>query len=162
MYHKYVFDSKNKKFVGKFEEMYLNEEVENFDSWHSSDLTHLPKKIHLSILDQYNFKSILDFGCGKGFFTHLLKKHNNFVEGWDISKTAIAKASQYFGHIVKFEVVNRDFESKISTINFDLIVCLETLSYIKNWRDYLKIFALHSEFIYISLYIPPPPSYRVY
>lgn len=76
-YHKFVFNKANRKFVGKFEDMYQNEDIEGFDSWYSSNLTHIPKRIHYAILGQYNFNSILDFGCGKGAFTHLLKKSNN-------------------------------------------------------------------------------------
>jgi len=36
-----------------------------------------------------NFDSLLDIGCDKGVFTHLLKKRNNTVLGTDISETAI-------------------------------------------------------------------------
>lgn len=33
-YHKYVFDTDNRRCVGKFEEMYQQEKIANFDSWH--------------------------------------------------------------------------------------------------------------------------------
>ena len=91
-YQKYVFDFKNRKVLGNFEEMYQQEDVQGFDSWYSSNINHLPKKIHFIILNQYNFSSILDYGCGKGAFTHLLKKANNYVLGLDVSETAIKKA----------------------------------------------------------------------
>ena len=73
-YHKYVFDTDKRKFKGNFEEMYQNEEREKFDSWHISNLTILARRVHLEIVNSYNFQTILDFGCGKGAFTHLLKK----------------------------------------------------------------------------------------
>ena len=52
-YHDYVFDVQNRKFVGKFEEMYAEEDNGNFDSWHQSDLTFLKNSISLSIINQY-------------------------------------------------------------------------------------------------------------
>jgi hypothetical protein len=64
-YHKYVFDTDNREFVGQFEEMYQSEDRENYDSWFQEDLTHIGKQISVTILNRYNFKSILDIGCGK-------------------------------------------------------------------------------------------------
>lgn len=155
-YHKYVFDLKNKKFIGKFNEMYQREDVEDFDSWFSSDLTHLPKLISLAILNRYNFKNILDFGCGKGSFTHILKKRNNCVLGLDISKTAIKKAKVNYGNKIDFMVIqDNDFTSFVQKQKFDLTIILETLSYIENWRKAIKDISKFSIYIYILLYIFP-------
>ena len=157
-YHKYVFDLKNKKFIGKFNEMYQREDVEDFDSWFSSDLTHLPKLISLAILNRYNFKNILDFGCGKGSFTHILKKRNNYVLGLDISKTAIKKAKVNYGNKIDFMVIqDNDFTSFVQKQKFDLTIILETLSYIENWRKAIKDISKFSIYIYITLYIPANP-----
>ena len=73
-YHKFVFDKDKRKFLGEFEGMYKSEEQEDFDSWNISNLSILSRRIHLEIINSYNFNSILDFGCGKGALTHLLKK----------------------------------------------------------------------------------------
>lgn len=157
-YHKYVFDLKSKKFIGKFNEMYQREDVEDFDSWFSSDLTHLPKLISLAILNRYNFKNILDFGCGKGSFTHILKKRNNYVLGLDISKTAIKKAKVNYGNKIDFMVIqDNDFTSFVQKQKFDLTIILETLSYIENWRKAIKDISKFSIYIYITLYIPANP-----
>ena len=157
-YHKYVFDLKNKKFIGKFNEMYQREDVEDFDSWFSSDLTHLPKLISLAILNRYNFKNILDFGCGKGSFTHILKKRNNYVLGLDISKTAIKKAKVNYGNKIDFMVIqDNEFTSFVQKQKFDLTIILETLSYIENWRKAIKDISKFSIYIYITLYIPANP-----
>ena len=156
-YHKYVFDSKNRKFIGNFEKMYSNEDIEGYDSWYSSSLTHLPKLIHLQILNSYNFNRILDFGCGKGSFTHLLKKNNNYVIGLDISSTAIEKAKIMYGNKVDFFVIkDNDFTPHVDK-NFDCTICLETFSYIKQWKKVIADIATFTEYIYISLYIPPNP-----
>jgi len=73
-YHKFVFDKDKRKFLGEFEGMNKSEEQEGFDSWNISNLSILSRRIHLEIINSYNFNSILDFGCGKGALTHLLKK----------------------------------------------------------------------------------------
>ena len=80
-YHPYVFDVQKRRFVGKFEEMYQAEDREGFDSWHERDLRPLRKRLALEVLAAYNFSSILEIGCGKGAFTHLLKRNNNRVIG---------------------------------------------------------------------------------
>ena len=67
-WHKYVFDEKRYKFVGEFEKMYLAEKKEAFDSWDQDNTSHLDKRICLEVLSDYNFKKILDLGCGKGSF----------------------------------------------------------------------------------------------
>ena len=144
-YHKYVFN--NKKFVDKFDEMYKNEST---DPWLSSDLNPLPKKIHSVVLGSRNWGSVLDYGCGKGVFTHSLKKTNNIVVGVDISQNAIDKAKDTYGHIVDFfHISNKSWKKK-----YDLIVCLEVLSYIELYKEQLEEFSSISEYIYISLYIP--------
>ncbi len=155
-YHKYVFDTRNREFIGNFEEMYKNEEKEKYDSWHSSDLTHIAKKIHINILDSYNFNRILDFGCGKGAFTHLLKKKNNYVLGLDISKTAVEKAKATYSDVDFAVIVNNDFSPFIKK-RFDIVIILETLSYIEGWKKVIRDISEFTQYIYISLYIPDNP-----
>lgn len=129
-YHKYVFDVKNRSFVGDFEKMYANEDKEKYDSWFQEDSAHFVKQLSHLILSYYSFDTILDLGCGKGAFTHLLKKTNNQVIGVDISETAIQKASSRCKE-VRFEV--RDaFSALNSEKHFDLIVMMEILSYLKD------------------------------
>ena len=159
-YHKFVFDKEKRKFIGEFEEMYKSETVEGFDSWNISDLSILAKRIHLEIINSYNFNSILDFGCGKGAFTHLLNKRNNKIMGLDISKTAIDKARNTYSKKIIFDTINgNNFSQAISHFGnkIDLTICLETLSYIKNWREVIKDISSFSKYFYVSLYIPENP-----
>ena len=65
-YHKYVFNVDKWEFVGSFEEMYQNEQIDNFDSWHQENSMQLNRKFALAILDMWNFSLIVDVGCGKG------------------------------------------------------------------------------------------------
>ena len=150
-YHKYVFDDDEKKFVGDFEKMYQNEEKDGFDSWHISNLSILAKRIHLEIINSYNFLSILDFGCGKGAFTHLLKKRDNTVTGLDISETAIEKAKTAYGQAITFDTIkDNDFSKVMKDYGgvVDLTVCLETLSYIIDWENVLRDISSFSKMFY--------------
>jgi len=130
-YHKYVFDSEKRKFVGDFEEMYKNEAVRNYDSWSQDDLTDVVTRLSLTILGVHSFESVLDVGCGKGAFTHLLKKKNNRVVGIDISQTAINKAKVRYPN-VEFRCL--DIANGFGEIkeHFELVIVKEVLSYIKN------------------------------
>jgi len=161
-YHKYVFDIENRRFVGQFEKMYQAELRDKFDSWHQDDTRQLQRKIDLLILEQYNFKTIIDIGCGKGTFTHLFKKENNYVLGIDISETAIKIARERYPDI--------DFLScNISNINnylklldnfrggVELVVCSEVLSYLSNWRELIQAISMTTRFFLVSLYLPFDP-----
>jgi 2-polyprenyl-3-methyl-5-hydroxy-6-metoxy-1,4-benzoquinol methylase len=150
-YHKYVF--KDNKFVGKFEQMYNDEDKENFDSWHQEDMRHLCRQTALMLFNRYNFSRILDVGCGKGVFAHALKKNNNYILGIDISKTAIKKAMMRYPDI--------DFRTEeINDINqhYDLAVITEVLSYLSDWKEVLIKTSKIADYVLISLYLPPNPA----
>jgi SAM-dependent methyltransferase len=154
-YHKYVFQEEKKVYLGKFEEMYKNEDMEGFDSWFQDTLTELDKRITLSLLDQYNFSNILDVGCGKGTFTHLLKKKNNRVVAIDMSDTAIRKGNAKYLDI-EFKVLKAEKVRELDQ-KFDLIVLMETLSYIKNWKKLLSDISMMTTYFYLTLFIPDNP-----
>lgn len=150
-YHKYIFD--NNKFIGEFEEMYQNEKTD-YDSWLQSDLRDYGYLLSLAILNQYNFNTILDIGCGKGLFTSLLKKKNNNVVGWDISPTAIKKAQTSYPDIT-FEVVDI---SKRKYLHFtDLILLKEVLSYVKEWKKVIYRISMVANYLFITVDLPEHP-----
>lgn len=159
-YHSYVFDETKRCLVGKFEEMYQAEKEKDFDGWQQDDLRHLDKMICLDILSRYNFNRVIDVGCGKGTFTQFLKKQNNYVMGVDISETALHVAKGRFPDI-KFKQIDLQLDKWVKKISrggeFDLLVCLEALSYIKNWRTLLDDFTKICKHILISLFIPDKP-----
>jgi len=158
-YHRYVFNNQTRKFVGQFEEMYKSEQIKGFDSWQQDDLRHLDRKICLSILDQFTYSKILDVGCGKGSFTQFLKKCNNNVTGIDISATAIERAKARYSDIdfKKVDISVADWDQLIGGGGYDLIICLELLSYIENWRMLLGKFSEMASYILIKLFIPENP-----
>lgn len=154
-YHKYVFDLKRKKFIGAFEKMYKDEDNKVFDSWFQEDIRHFTKQISLVILNKYNFSKILDLGCGKGTFTSLLKRKNNYVLGIDLSKTAIKKAKSKYPD-VDFKSMTVEKALNIP-IKWDLIVVMELLSYLNDWNKIIKLAAKKTKYIYISLFVPDNP-----
>ncbi len=154
-YHKYVFDAEKRMFIGEFEKMYQAEDSEGFDSWFERDMRQLRKAISYAILNAYNFSCILDVGCSKGSFTHLLKRHNNRVVGIDFSETAIRKAKESFPDI-DFRSMNiADIASIDET--FDLVVVMGTFAYVDDWPNILKTIAGMTRWLYVAEYIPPNP-----
>ena len=59
-----------------------------------------------------------------------------------------------YGHLVDFYTL-KDKESLGK--GYDLIVCLEVLSYISLYEDQLRKFSNMGKYLYISLYIPTNP-----
>jgi len=152
-YKKFIFDNRKRRFLGKFEEMYRAEDdKKKFDSWYESDLKCLRKTISLEVLSSYNFKSILDVGCGKGNFIHLLKKRNNKVMGIDISPTAISRAKASFPGVSFCCMDAKD----IKNLNqrFDLIVVMGLFAYIKQWCKVVKDISTMTRYFYIAEYVP--------
>ena len=45
-YHRFVFDTEQRRFVGEFEEMYRREDEEGFDSWHQEDVGEQDRHVH--------------------------------------------------------------------------------------------------------------------
>lgn len=166
-YHKYVFDIDNRRFVGRFEEMYQQELAAGFDSWHQEDSRQLNRKIALDILCKYNFSRIVDIGTGKGSLTHQLKKCNNTVIGLDISPTAVAVARSRFPDII-FDVVDVNdiasfgvyLDRCLSGIfrgGVDLVFTAECLSYIERWKELICKLANHTRYLMINLFLPENP-----
>lgn len=154
-YHKYVFDADGRRLVGDFEAMYQAEESEGFDSWHERDLRPLRKQLALTMLAEYNFASIIEVGCGKGAFTHLLKKRNNRVVATDISPTAIARAAQSYPD-VDFRVMTVDEVVGMDEA-FELALVMGTFAYIADWRGALAGLARIAQWCFVAEYVPENP-----
>jgi len=156
-YHRFVFDTEQRRFVGEFEEMYRREDEEGFDSWHQEDVGGLlDKRLSLTILDGVPARRVLDMGCGKGAFTSLLARPDREVVGVDVSPTAIEKARERAPEI-DFRVGTTDDVEEVAPGPFDLIVAMEVLSYVEDWRSAIDTLARLGERLYVSLYIPPNP-----
>jgi 2-polyprenyl-3-methyl-5-hydroxy-6-metoxy-1,4-benzoquinol methylase len=155
-YHRFVFDTERRRFVGDFEEMYRHEELEGFDSWAQDDLGALDKRVSLAIVDGVPAQRILDVGCGKGGFTALLAQPGREVIGVDISATAVEKASARWPD-VSFRVGTVDNLHQVADGRFELVIAMEILSYLEDWREALGRFARMGDRVFLSLYVPPDP-----
>ena len=71
-WYRFVFDIKNRRFVGKFDTMYKSESQKNFDSWNQLKIDD-EKRFSISFIKKKKFKRIIDFGCGKGTLAKKIK-----------------------------------------------------------------------------------------
>ena len=152
-YHRFVYDEERRVLVGAFEEMYERESVEGFDSWHQEDLTQSWRRLALALIEAHPARSILDIGCGKGAFTARFEADR--ILGIDVSETALAKARERLPQ-AEFRLVRAEDVSSIGE-RFDLAVCLETLSFVANWRRSLRDISRLADRLVLSLYLPPTP-----
>lgn len=157
-YHEYVFDQEKRELLGRFEQMYAAEGEKIFDSWHQEDQRDLSKIFAKSLLSQYCFSSILDLGCGKGAFTHGLKKRNNRVIAIDISETALQMARARYADIEFLRAdLNHQSLAKIIPQGVELAVALETFSYLAHWEVVLQDLAALAGHLLVVLYLPENP-----
>lgn len=159
-YHPYVFDEVNRRFVGQFEDMYRAEQREGFDSWHQDDLRNLTKRICLEVLRDHTFGRVLDLGCGKGAFTQQLVGATNDVIGVDLSETALSVARTRCPRATFVQADVGSAGTDLTTLaggRVDLVVCLETLSYLERWRQVIEAVAALSRHVLLTLYVPPNP-----
>jgi trans-aconitate methyltransferase len=94
-YHDYVI--KDGQFIGQFEEMYRR-----FDSPWMQDRQPNPyaRQIGIMYLQRYGIRSVLECGCGLGFYSDWIHRQTGIVPvGIDISPTAIERAQAQFPHL---------------------------------------------------------------
>lgn len=165
-YHKYVFNLKSREFVGDFDQMYQNELVDRYDSWNQDQIGTPELTAATDIIERYEFRSILDIGCGKGAYTFSLATADRKITGLDLSETAIQVASARYPDIgfKQLDVsISEDLEGEL--INgkkndqefIDLVLFSEVLSYLDNWQQTISLVSNHAKNIFIKLYIPENP-----
>ena len=122
-YHGYVLQGD--RFIGSFEQMYRD----CSDPWQQDAVERLSEEVALSLLGRRTHRRVLDLGCGKGRFTHLLKQATGAsVTALDVSPTAVQAAeSRYPGiRFLAAEVPPLPFPDG----EFDLVVAAELLWYV--------------------------------
>lgn len=89
-YHDYVI--KNGEFIGRFEEMYRD----CSDPWRQSAATDgaegITRQAAITMLLSRGVRSVVEFGCGLGYYAEQLAAAGFDVTGVDVSPTAIDKA----------------------------------------------------------------------
>ncbi|MBI1829553.1 MAG: methyltransferase domain-containing protein [Thaumarchaeota archaeon] len=115
-YQDYVI--KDSKFIGRFNDMYQKFE----DPWNQTLDIHnaysYSRNCAIINLCRYKIKSVVEFGCGLGYFTNLIKQNipSIKIKGIDISKEAIKKAKKNWPKL-DFEVNNVRNIEKYSKYN---------------------------------------------
>ena len=160
-YHKYIFDVKNRKFLGEFEKMYQNEDIEDFDAWNEySIVENLKNNLMLTILKQYGpYDSMLDMDCGKGSLSNRIRPLGNNIVAYDISPTAISKAKQKYKDI-DFRVGGVG-ETDLPANTYNLVTAIEIFWYIlpriHQVLEKLKGTLKSEGYFFTSLFIPENP-----
>ena len=155
---------KGVKFIGNFEKYYRN----NDDYW-NQDLTtpHLKEEYLYSRnqilhhLSQINFNSLMDIGCGNGFFTsHIFKKFpKKKISGCDISNTAVKQANNKYGDTIYFKKFN--INVKKLEYQYDVILLNQVLYYIIEDYDasFKNIINSTKKYILISVFMNKNHTY---
>lgn len=159
-YHDYIF--KDGKLVGKFDDMYnYSREI----PWHQDETSYsIFSNIDIVILQQYQYQSICEIGCGLGYVSNRLNKELTSKDGGrptvteiDVSQTAINKAKSLFPE-VRFICSDLLKERPLLGEYFDLVMIKEVFWYVcNNLKQFLQnVVALIKDdgFLYISQSFP--------
>lgn len=79
--------------------------------------------------------SVLDYGCGDGYFLELLKKHNIRGVGGDISEKGVSKCVEKG---LEAYVMKGTNDEVFSNKSFDYVVALDVLEHVYNPVDILQ------------------------
>ena len=132
-YQDYVI--RDGQFIGKFEEMYRNFD----DPWHQTIQAERSYSRHATLLSLklLQAESVLEVGCGFGWFTNYMACSLPAVDftGLDLSETAVAKAKKSFpdlnfvaGNVRDYLAVPREFDTIIlSEIMWYILDDLDTI-----------------------------------
>lgn len=123
-YHDYVI--KDGKFIGKFEDMYLDV----VDPWmQSSQPNKYSRMAGILHLKNSSIKSVLECGCGLGYYADWIYQETGIVpKSVDISNTAIEKAKVLFPNL-DFEV--SDITKELEKFkNYECVMLSEIIWYI--------------------------------
>jgi len=104
----------------------------------------------VEVIKQYTHGSILEIGCAEGIFTEYLTKISQNVTAFDISPTAIERAKKRCPKANFYVSSLQDFSHKEF---FDVVVCAETLYYIKDVQqaiEKLKTLGKHCVVSYLN------------
>ncbi|MGB6519869.1 MAG: class I SAM-dependent methyltransferase [Candidatus Cybelea sp.] len=81
-------------------------------------------------LDKYRAASVLEAGCGLGYFTYALKRAGYQVVGIDVSHEAVNQATQAYGPLYKTESI--ESYARTSELTFDAVVMVEVIEHLED------------------------------
>jgi ubiquinone/menaquinone biosynthesis C-methylase UbiE len=96
---------------------------------------HLEMPATLKLIGNIKGKKVLDFGCGTGIYTKILKEKGANVKGFDISDSMLKIAKEY----CKGVEFKKGTGNKIPyNEKFDIILASLVIDYFKDWNKPLK------------------------
>jgi 2-polyprenyl-3-methyl-5-hydroxy-6-metoxy-1,4-benzoquinol methylase len=75
---------------------------------------------------------VLDYGCGNGVGSVILKRNGWEIVGIDSDREAIAFADEAWGHLISFEIGDWTGEDRVSPLSYDAVVCLEVIEHVSH------------------------------
>ena len=165
-YHEFVFNQAERRFIGEFEEMYQQEQVSCFDSWHQDDLrSREDAAAIMRVVEDQHFDWLVDLGCGKGALTSALSNVADRSLGVDVSPTAVRIAQERYPHldflvadINDASIVGQVLRSLKQTESKKVLVVLsQVLSYLSQWREVVAAVSQESSEFLVGLYLPIDP-----
>jgi len=90
-----------------------------------------------------NALDVLDYGCGHGVGTMVLKHDGWQVIGVDSDRDAIRFAKDVFGHLCKYELDNWLCDAARFTpeAKFDLVTCIEVIEHVRSPKRLVLLLA---------------------
>ena len=126
-----------------------NEQVEWYDKMHNSCVP--MHKNFIDFLNQSSFKTVLEIGCGTGYYPiklYDLFKEKNYT-GLDFSETAITNCKQNS----KFDFICDDFIKYDFEKSFELIFSHAVIDHVYDIENFIKkIVNLSTKYAYITSY----------
>jgi len=110
--------------------------VNPFDC-HPGEWTEENFKFHLDFFKPFIKNKVLDFGCGKGDFTHMISKHCDSVYGVDCSEIAVNKAKSAYPEIT-FQVLAENGRVPYDDGFFDAIFMVDVLEHVLDTETLLE------------------------
>jgi SAM-dependent methyltransferase len=81
-------------------------------------------------LRKYRAATILEAGCGLGYFTYALKRGGYDVLGIDVSPKAVAQATRAYGELYRTESI--ESYARITDRRFDAVVMVEVIEHLED------------------------------
>ncbi len=118
----------------------------------------------LSLLPDVENKTVLDAGCGAGWYTKWLLDHGAKVTSVDFSENMIHVTKQRVGNQAEIFTADLNQPLNIQSKKYDVIVSALTLHYLKDWEGTMQefnrvlinkgrlIFSVHHPFMDFTLF----------
>jgi ubiquinone/menaquinone biosynthesis C-methylase UbiE len=151
--------NKSQRFKQKSVETFDNQ-AQFYDSTYYGQHAHKLYDYVIATMNKYNYKNVLDVGCGTGnILMEVLKRKNITVSGIDLSENMLDIAKSRLGE--KADLRKGDSES-LPWKNglFDIVICTESFHHYPNPKAVLtemkRVLSLEGKIIIADPWLPSP------